>query len=84
MWKSLGKSYSDCLPSRTKVVANDESLYNNNNKACDVCVEESKVCNCNDVVLREKDGVEHHHKGGASNSSFLHAVINMVGMLIGT
>ncbi|KAM7486388.1 hypothetical protein LguiA_002397 [Lonicera macranthoides] len=85
MWKSLGVSYSDCLPSRTKVVANDESTHNNNNinKACDACVEESKVCNCNDVVLQEKYGVEQHHKGGASNSSFLHSVINMVGMLIG-
>ncbi|KAK3021906.1 hypothetical protein RJ639_047623, partial [Escallonia herrerae] len=42
--------------------------------SCDVCVEESKTCKCN---LKD---VEHH---AGANSSFLHAVINMVGMLIG-
>ncbi|CAN0880454.1 Amino acid transporter AVT1H [Linum grandiflorum] len=51
---------------------------------CDVCVEdnyndEHKVCNCG--------GDHHHHQISAddhqANGSFAHAVINMIGMLIG-
>ncbi|XP_043723666.1 amino acid transporter AVT1H [Telopea speciosissima] len=58
---------------------------------CNVCVEENKVCKCDsiDVVVDEElkkevngdmDDGKRHVK---ANSSFTHAVINMVGMLIG-
>ncbi|XP_058093993.1 amino acid transporter AVT1H [Magnolia sinica] len=55
---------------------------------CGSCVEESKLCTCEDQgnvdnlkrVMNARDGGGHHAK---ANSSFTHSVINMVGMLIG-
>ncbi|KAL2332644.1 hypothetical protein Fmac_013857 [Flemingia macrophylla] len=44
---------------------------------CNCCVEENKECNCEQInnATEERDD--------NANSSFIHAVINMVGMLIG-
>ncbi|KAL0727981.1 hypothetical protein Bca4012_024074 [Brassica carinata] len=49
-------------------------------KVCVACVEENKVCECpHENPVREL-GLSHE---ASENSSFLHSVINMVGMLIG-
>lgn len=57
---------------------------------CNVCVEENKHCNCdltiaedrNNTTTAEGVNVDVEHDSNA-DSSFAHAVINMVGMLIG-
>ncbi|XP_077250678.1 amino acid transporter AVT1H-like [Tasmannia lanceolata] len=51
--------------------------------SCRVCVEENKVCKCKDgdeACGNDIDDNGHHAK---ASSSFVHSVINMVGMLIG-
>ncbi|RDX95690.1 Amino acid transporter AVT1H, partial [Mucuna pruriens] len=77
MLKSLGKSLSlhhNCLQHKNQV-DNAESVHGANLAGqcanCNICVEESKQCKC-DAEL-----------DAGANSSFTHAVINMVGMLIG-
>lgn len=45
---------------------------------CDVCVEQSQVCKCS-----IDQSADQHHENQHGDSSFTHAVINMVGMLIG-
>lgn len=51
-----------------------------------VCLEESKPCMCNHSIKNlesvEINGIAIEHSVGA-NGSFAHAVINMIGMLIG-
>lgn len=95
MCKSLGMlpcpDSSGCLHCRTQV---DTTVHAEDVQwsSCDVCIEENKKCNCDHdhdsgtgrggkdlkgTVFGEKDV---HHK---ANSSFLHAVVNMIGMLIG-
>jgi hypothetical protein len=56
---------------------------------CNVCVEENKQCNCDHTVVADRNNtttaganVDVEHDSNA-DSSFVHAVINMVGMLIG-
>lgn len=54
---------------------------------CNVCIEDSKQCSCDNIIVEDKklpskEGVDVEHDANA-NSSFVHAVINMVGMLIG-
>lgn len=56
--------------------------------SCHACLEENKVCRCQQSCTREEyfkgtvDGIDiQRHQ--QSNSSFAHAVINMIGMLIG-
>ncbi|CAL0328026.1 unnamed protein product [Lupinus luteus] len=55
---------------------------------CNICIEESTKCNCDHInvediksVVAESGSVDTNHDAEA-NSSFAHAVINMVGMLI--
>lgn len=48
-------------------------------KVCVVCVEENKECRCHEEKQELDLDLE-----ASQNSSFLHSVINMVGMLIGT
>lgn len=48
-------------------------------KICVACVEENKRCTCEHENPVKELGLE-----ASENSSFLHSVINMVGMLIGT
>lgn len=48
-------------------------------KICGACVEENKGCECEHENPVKELGLE-----ASENSSFLHSVINMVGMLIGT
>ncbi|CAK9170622.1 unnamed protein product [Ilex paraguariensis] len=62
---------SDFLPHRTQVASETTQWV-----GCDLCVEENKICKCND-----KDVEHHDHE--KPNGSFIHAVINMIGMLIG-
>lgn len=52
---------------------------------CNDCVEENKHCNCDHIVAVEdrKNSTTAEGAGVDSNSSFVHSVINMVGMLIG-
>ena len=77
---------SDCQPVKNQV--GTESVHESNQAAakwttsCDVCVEENKVCRCypNGTGEDDTNNVEHRQQ---SNSSFAHAVINMIGMLIG-
>jgi len=57
---------------------------------CNVCVEENKHCNCDHTIVDDRNNtttaeganVDVEHDSNA-DSSFVHAVINMVGMLIG-
>ncbi|OMO88332.1 Amino acid transporter, transmembrane [Corchorus olitorius] len=44
---------------------------------CDACIEENEVCKCDLVKGKDVD------QQAEANSSFLHAVLNMIGMLIG-
>ncbi|KAK0608666.1 hypothetical protein LWI29_034027 [Acer saccharum] len=72
MWGKLG-----CVSSPNQVAS--ESVHGRNLAAqqrvmtsgCDVCVEANKVCKGD------------HQEPAQANSSFAHAVINMIGMLIG-
>ncbi|XP_002519635.2 amino acid transporter AVT1H [Ricinus communis] len=84
--KSIRRLYcseSNCL-SRRNQIANDQSLHSQNLAAkwviCDACIEENKACNCDhrvgDLKCAEIPPAE-------PNGSFAHAVINMIGMLIG-
>lgn len=50
-------------------------------KVCIACVEENKLCECHHENPVKELGLSHE---ASENSSFLHSVINMVGMLIGT
>ncbi|KDP37882.1 hypothetical protein JCGZ_05764 [Jatropha curcas] len=65
-----------------------ESVHSHNLAAkwviCDACVEENKACNCNQKIGDFKKTPDEANGSNAdANSSFTHAVINMVGMLIG-
>ncbi|KAM7253185.1 hypothetical protein ACFE04_025803 [Oxalis oulophora] len=49
---------------------------------CEACIEENnRICKCDDHTQQNLTINDHHH--GEANSSFLHAVINMIGMLLG-
>lgn len=48
---------------------------------CVACVEENKGHECDHEKQVKELGLDHQ---ASENSSFLHSVINMVGMLIGT
>ncbi|CAK7348092.1 unnamed protein product [Dovyalis caffra] len=97
MWNQIRKSIrkflcpesADCLSHRNIQVAS-ETVHGEKLAqqwvSCDVCVEESKECKCDQstqdsktTVVNEAD-VEHHTE---ANSSFAHSVLNMIGMLIG-
>ncbi|GMN63086.1 hypothetical protein TIFTF001_032148 [Ficus carica] len=76
---------SDCLAHQNQVAS--ESVHGAELAAkqlrarCDVCVEQNQVCECDQISEHAKnvtDVVDHE-----ANSSFAHAVINMIGMLIG-
>ncbi|GAB2210049.1 hypothetical protein Droror1_Dr00015302 [Drosera rotundifolia] len=79
MWRSVGKldlPESECLPHKNQVTSEG---------SCSSCVEEeNKSCKCDsgDKEINTKDQCIDDHPTKA-NSSFTHAVINMVGMLIG-
>ncbi|EXB97441.1 hypothetical protein L484_012009 [Morus notabilis] len=98
MWskilKFFGKSEcSNCLAHQNQVAS--ESVHGAELDAkqmlwarCDVCVEQNQVCKCDqsadDQHLKSVTDVGHNHDGDhQANSSFAHAVINMIGMLIG-
>ncbi|TKY47784.1 Vacuolar amino acid transporter 1 [Spatholobus suberectus] len=49
---------------------------------CNGCAEESKQCNCDHISAAE-GAIVNAQRDANANSSFTHAVINMVGMLIG-
>ncbi|KAF6161842.1 hypothetical protein GIB67_001140 [Kingdonia uniflora] len=88
-----GRKSEDLTPHKNQVVS--ESVHGARlaalelqKKGCDVCVEENTRCKCAagetdqglKIVENDVNGGEHHVK---ANSSFVHSVINMVGMLIG-
>ncbi|XP_077210059.1 amino acid transporter AVT1H-like [Tasmannia lanceolata] len=55
---------------------------------CGACVEETKVCKCRDGddvcdLKTVINGIDDNGSHGKANSSFVHSIINMVGMLIG-
>lgn len=90
MLKSLRKSLSlqqKCLQHKNQV-DNAESVHGANLANCIFCVEETKQCKCDHNNIEDTKSAE----GGTNldaehdseaNCSFTHAVINMVGMLIG-
>ncbi|XP_010241492.1 PREDICTED: vesicular GABA transporter [Nelumbo nucifera] len=88
-WSCLGSK----LPPHRNQVASESvhgsRLAADELKSCQVCLEENKACKCRpgediDEQLKKEvnctDGGDHHVK---ANTSFAHAVINMIGMLIG-
>lgn len=89
-WKANSKlaSPESDIPHRNQVASEvvqggGEKLAAVDWVGCDFCVEESKICKCdieNNGNLKSGQESEHHDK---ANSTFAHAVINMVGMLIG-
>ncbi|XP_022761051.1 amino acid transporter AVT1H-like [Durio zibethinus] len=50
---------------------------------CDVCIEENEVCKCDNSGIKGMVKTEDVNQQSGANSSFLHAVLNMSGMLIG-
>ncbi|KAK7319020.1 hypothetical protein RJT34_03729 [Clitoria ternatea] len=82
MFKTSGKSLS--LQYKTQL-DNSESVHNADftmhRANCNICMEESKQCHCDPINI-EGTNVDAEHDTKA-NCSFTHAVINMVGMLIG-
>ena len=80
--------YSNCLAHQNQVAS--ESVHGAELAAkqlwarCDVCVEQTKDCKCEQNTADQEPSlaVEARHHGDA-NSNFAHAVINMIGMLIG-
>ncbi|KAF3457081.1 hypothetical protein FNV43_RR01738 [Rhamnella rubrinervis] len=90
--KYLESSVSNCLSHHKNQVVS-ESVHGANSaikqlSTCHVCVEQSQVCKCSSDELLLKgvnEGADNHDRGNnpQANSSFTHAVINMVGMLIG-
>lgn len=90
--KCLESSIPNCLSHQKNQVASESvhgaNLARKQCSTCNVCVEQSQVCKCSSEQLQLKDvneGVDDHDHGNnqQANSSFTHAVINMVGMLIG-
>lgn len=87
MFKSLGNSTCAdsaccCLRCRSQVAAEDQVVDAQWRIGCDGCLEANKTCTCNNNIGNDgtaKD-LKDVHK---ANSSFLHAVVNMIGMLIG-
>lgn len=78
---------TSALPTRKKVLTESVNGVSLRTKwgSCDVCVEENKVCKCDqgkddEVMAIINENGEKHIK---TDSSFTHSVINMVGMLIG-
>lgn len=53
---------------------------------CDVCVEENQLCQCDHSIKNSGGSVKESQSGDIhkANSNFFQAVLNMVGMLIGT
>ena len=99
MLKSLGKSLSlqsNCVQHKSQVDGT-VSVHGQNLAVlpvqwtnCNICLEESKQCNCDHInfedtkiTAAEGANVDNSENDAEANSSFAHAVINMVGMLIG-
>lgn len=88
---TIGKSKlcldsSNCLSHQKQVAASHESIHGSKlaMQTCNVCLEQNQVCKCNiPQTTIAVDHDDHHHGNQAVNCSFVHAVINMVGMLIG-
>ncbi|KAK9159453.1 hypothetical protein Syun_005794 [Stephania yunnanensis] len=86
----LGKS-STCNQVIGGISSQDAGLIAEKWMCCDICVEENKVCKCGCKVVDErlkaseidKDGNLDDRYSVKSDSSFLHSVINMCGMLVG-
>ncbi|GLT69427.1 hypothetical protein SLA2020_415790 [Shorea laevis] len=95
MWEKISKSIGDlllslqpnCLPNRNRVPC--ETVHGANMDVqwgrCHVCLEGSRLCICdhsiNDSkIVQNGTDIEHHVE---ANGSFAHAVLNMIGMLIG-
>lgn len=86
--KAIGKSSKclepskNCLSHQKNQVASesvhDTDLAMKQWSTCDVCVEQSQVCKCSTHQSADQD-----RENQQGDSSFTHAVINMVGMLIG-
>ncbi|GAB2295649.1 Amino acid transporter avt1h [Dionaea muscipula] len=91
-WKSVGKldlPESDCPPHRNQVPSevNGGGKLTVQNVRCSGCVEENKWCKCQNgdgelKIIDQSTEADHPVKMKA-NSSFTHAVMNMIGMLIG-
>ncbi|KAM1036843.1 hypothetical protein FF1_031779 [Malus domestica] len=82
MWNKLfGTSRSNCLPHQNQVLVSDAGQRAN--LSCNVCLEENKVCTCDQSFESGKrvTGVVEHH--AEANNSVTQSVINMSGMLIG-
>ncbi|XP_048333370.2 amino acid transporter AVT1H isoform X2 [Ziziphus jujuba] len=77
---------SNCLSHQKNQVTSNESVHGSDLavqylSTCNVCVEQNQVCKCDLQTTNVDD--DHHHGNQAANCSFTHAVINMIGMLIG-
>lgn len=82
MWNKLfGTSRSNCLPHQNQVLESD--AVQRANLSCNVCLEENKVCTCDQSFESGKrvTGVVEHH--AEANNSVIQSVVNMSGMLIG-
>jgi len=88
MLKSLSKSLQHKCVKKQKsegdrsVSVHGEDLVVLPVQCCNCCIEETKQCNCDHIYAAEDANVE-AQRDANSNSSFTHAVINMVGMLVG-
>ena len=87
LWKSMAKlpcPESNC-PSHHQVAS--ETVRGANlalrQVKCDACIEQNEVCKCDNGGINGLVKTEDIDQQAGANSSFLHAVLNMSGMLIG-
>ncbi|BAT86638.1 hypothetical protein VIGAN_04431000 [Vigna angularis var. angularis] len=88
LWKSLISLQHKCVKKQKSEVDGSVSVHGEEDLVvlpvqCSNCrIEETKQCNCDHTHVAEDANV-HAQRDVNSNSSFTHAVINMVGMLVG-
>lgn len=89
MWEKISKSIGDLLlslqPNRVRETVHGANL-DVQWGSCHVCLEGSRLCVCDHSITGSKvvengTGIDQHHV--EANGSFAHAVLNMIGMLIG-
>ena len=78
--KSLISLQQKCMNSRKSEVDSSVSVHGVQWANCKCCIEES---NCDHINAAEGASNVDAQRDANANSSFTHAVINMVGMLIG-
>ncbi|KAL5542870.1 hypothetical protein UlMin_010580 [Ulmus minor] len=94
MWSKTSKAIekseslnSDCCLSHQNQVASESvhgaDLAKKQLASCNICVEQIQVCKCDDQSFNQLKSDSDVENNKNANSSFVHAVVNMTGMIIG-